>query len=92
MPIKAGGRAEAAWADQGGLGREGRGGSPCGDQLGEQRIPAVTMLDVHKKTMAVAGRASADVRLFGTIANTPEAIRSLLRKLSKSGQPLHLAY
>lgn len=37
-------------------------------------------------------QASADVRFFGTIANTPEAIRSLLRKLGKGGQPLHLAY
>ena len=43
-------------------------------------------LDVHKKTIAVAtveGRASADVRFHGTIANTPEAIRSLLRKLNR---------
>ena len=52
-------------------------------------------LDVHKKTIAVAtveGRASADVRFYGTIANTPEAIRSMLRKLGKGGQRLHLAY
>jgi transposase len=52
-------------------------------------------LDVHKKTIAVAtveARASADVRFFGTIANTPEAIRSMLRKLGKNGQQLHLAY
>ena len=52
-------------------------------------------LDVHKKTIAVAtveGRASADVRFYGTIANTPVAIRSLLRKLGKGGQRLHLAY
>ena len=37
-------------------------------------------LDVHKKTISVAtveGRASADVRFYGTIANTPVAIRSL---------------
>ncbi len=52
-------------------------------------------LDVHKKTIAVAtveGRASAGVRFHGAIANTPEAIRSLLRKLGKGGQRLHLAY
>jgi transposase len=52
-------------------------------------------LDVHKKTIAVAtveGRASAEVRFFGTIANTPEAIRSMLRKLAKGGPKLHLAY
>lgn len=52
-------------------------------------------LDVHKKTIAVAtveARASADVRFCGTIANTPEAIRSLLKKLSKDGHRLHLCY
>lgn len=52
-------------------------------------------LDVHKKTIAVTtveGRASADVRFYGTIGNTPVAIRSLLRKLGKGGQRLHLAY
>jgi len=52
-------------------------------------------LDVHKKTIAVAtveGRASAGVRFYGTIENTPVAIRSLLRKLGKGGQRLHLAY
>ncbi|MEW5963241.1 MAG: hypothetical protein AB1749_06715 [Pseudomonadota bacterium] len=46
-------------------------------------------LDVHKKTIAVAtveARVSADVRFYGTIPNTPEAIRSMLRKLAKGGQ------
>lgn len=52
-------------------------------------------LDVHKKTIAVAtveGCVSASVQFFGTIANTPAAIRSLLKKLSKGGRRLHLAY
>ena len=52
-------------------------------------------LDVHKKTIAVAtveARASADVRFYRTIANTTVAIRSLLKKLSKGEQRLHLAY
>ena len=52
-------------------------------------------LDVHKKTIAVAtvtAQASASVQFFGTIANTPEAIRSMLRKLGKGGQKLHLTY
>ena len=52
-------------------------------------------LDVHKKTIAVAtveARVSADVRFYGTIPNTPEAIRSMLRKLAKGGQRLHLTY
>jgi transposase len=49
--------------------------------------------DVHKKTIAVAtveARASADVRFYGTIPDTPDAIRSMLRKLAKGGQRLHL--
>ena len=29
---------------------------------------------------------------IGTIANTPVAIRSMLRKLGKGGQRLHVAY
>jgi lauroyl/myristoyl acyltransferase len=52
-------------------------------------------LDVHKKTLAVAtvgAQASVSVQFFGTIANTPEAIRSMLRKLGKGGQKLHLTY
>ena len=60
-----------------------------------EEITTFVGLDVHKKTIAVAtveARASADVRFVGTIANTPEAIRSLLRKLGKGGQRLHLAY
>ena len=51
--------------------------------------------DVHKKTIAVAtveALAAADVRFYGTIANTPVAIRSLLGKLAKGGQRRHLAY
>lgn len=52
-------------------------------------------LDVHKKTIAVAtvaADASASVQFYGTIPNTPEAIRSMLRKLAKGGQRLHLTY
>jgi hypothetical protein len=39
----------------------------------------------------VEGRASANVRFYGTIENTPVAIRSLLRKLANGRQKLHLA-
>lgn len=52
-------------------------------------------LDVHKKTISVAiigGGAGAAVRFYGTIENTPDAIRSLCRKLSKAGQALHYSY
>ncbi len=52
-------------------------------------------LDLHKKTISVAlveGAAGAAVRFYGTIANTPETVRTLCRKLSKDGQQLHFCY
>ena len=52
-------------------------------------------LDVHKKTISVAmveAAAGAAVRFYGTIANTPETVRSLCRKLSRDGQQLHFCY
>jgi transposase len=52
-------------------------------------------LDVHKKTIAVAlvdGAAGAAVRFFGTIANTPDTLRSLCKKLSNNNQPLQFCY
>ena len=58
-------------------------------------IPLFVGLDVHKKTIAVAladGTAGAAVRFYGTIANTPDAVRTLGKKLSKNGQQLHVCY
>jgi transposase len=52
-------------------------------------------LDVHKKTISVAlveDAAGAAVRFYGTIENTPDAIRNLCKKLSKVGQRLHCCY
>jgi transposase len=52
-------------------------------------------LDVHKKTVAVAmveASASGAVRFYGTIANTPDAVRTLCKKLSRDGQQLHFCY
>src|SRR5713101_7325759 len=52
-------------------------------------------LDLHKKTISVAlveGAAGAAVRFYGTIANTPETVRTICRKLSKDGQQLHFCY
>src|SRR5512132_222486 len=52
-------------------------------------------LDVHKKTISVAlvdAAAKADVRFYGTIANEPDALRSLCRRLSKDGRRLHFCY
>src|SRR6056297_3103452 len=52
-------------------------------------------LDVHKKTISVAmveAAAGAQVRFYGTIANTPDAVRVLCKKLSKEGQQLQFCY
>jgi transposase len=52
-------------------------------------------LDVHKKTIAVAmveGTAGANVRFYGTIANTPDALRTLCKKLSNDGGRLTFCY
>ena len=52
-------------------------------------------LDVHKKTISVAmveAAAGAEVRFYGTVANTPETVRRLCSKLSQDGQQLHFCY
>src|ERR1700720_1196675 len=52
-------------------------------------------LDVQKKTISVAvveAAAGAVVRFYGTIANAPDSVRTLCRKLSKDGQQLHFCY
>ena len=52
-------------------------------------------LDVHKKTISVAtaeGSAGAAVQFYGTLANTPDSLRTLCRKLSRDGQQLHFCY
>ena len=52
-------------------------------------------LDVHKKTISVAlveGAAGASVRFYGTIANTPDSVRTLCMKLSRDGQQLYFCY
>lgn len=51
-------------------------------------------LDVHKETIAVAV-AEADggeVRYFGEIGNTPEAIQKLVSQLRKGGAQLSFCY
>ena len=52
-------------------------------------------LDVHKKTISVAlveAAAGAEVRFYGTIANTPDTVGGLCRKLSKGDRQLHFCY
>ncbi len=52
-------------------------------------------LDVHKETIAVALAAAGErgeVREYGTIANTPAALKALADKLAKSGAALRFCY
>jgi transposase len=52
-------------------------------------------LDVHKETIAVALAAAGkrgEVREYGTIANTPGALKALADKLAKSGAALRFCY
>ena len=51
-------------------------------------------LDVHKKTIAVAVADSKtpEVRYYGEIPNTIEALRRLTQKLSEEGAELHFVY
>ena len=52
-------------------------------------------LDVHKETIAVALAAAdkrGEVREYGTIANTPAALKALASKLARSGATLYFCY
>lgn len=51
-------------------------------------------LDVHKETIAVsvAEAQGGEVRYFGEIANTPEAIEKLIKQLRKGGATLSFCY
>src|SRR3954453_16043894 len=52
-------------------------------------------LDVHKETIAVAlaeGGKRGEVLDYGTIANTPTALKALTSKLAKSGAALRFCY
>jgi transposase len=52
-------------------------------------------LDVHKRTIAVATApdvAGTLCTFYGTIANTPDALRRLCKKLAADGTALHFCY
>jgi transposase len=50
-------------------------------------------LDVHKDTIAVAvADAGGEVRYFGEITNTPEAMAKLVGQLRKGGARLSFCY
>lgn len=57
--------------------------------------PTLFVLGVDKKAISVAlvhAVAGAEVRYYGTIANTPDTVRGPTKKLSKNRQHLHLFY
>jgi hypothetical protein len=52
-------------------------------------------LDVHKETIAVAlaeAGKRGEVRAYGTVANTPAAVKGLASKLARPGAPLGFCY
>ncbi|MBV9372379.1 MAG: IS110 family transposase, partial [Alphaproteobacteria bacterium] len=52
-------------------------------------------LDVHKETIAAAvadGDGAREARFHGTMANTPEAVRRLVARLSAPGAALKFCY
>src|SRR5215217_9176629 len=74
-------------------------GSPAPSLMHRRRVMEEPItyvgLDVHKETIAVtlatAGKRG-EVREYGTIANTPAALKALASKLAKSGATLHFCY
>ena len=58
------------------------------------RIKFVGM-DVHQKSISIAladDSPDGEMRLYGTIKNTPEAIDKLIRTLASTGAELHFVY
>lgn len=51
-------------------------------------------MDVHKESVeiALAEGASQEIRRYGKIGGTREAMRKALRKLVSLGKPLHFCY
>ena len=52
-------------------------------------------MDVHQKTISIAiadDGPTGEVRLYGRIKNTAEAIDKVLRKLVSTGAELHFVY
>src|SRR3954447_4634258 len=74
-------------------------GSPAPSLMHRRRVMAELItyvgLDVHKETIAVTLAAAGkrgEIRNYGTIANTPTALKALVGKLAKSGSTLRFCY
>ncbi len=61
--------------------------------MGKNHRTKFVGMDVHQKSISIAladDGPDGEVRLYGTIKNTPEAIEKLIRKLVSTGAELHL--
>jgi transposase len=63
--------------------------------MGKNLRTKFVSMDVHQKSISIAladDGPDGDVRLYGTIKNTIEAIDRLIRKLVSTGAELHFVY
>jgi transposase len=63
--------------------------------MGKNHHTKFVGMDVHQQSISIAladDGPEGEVRLYGTINNTPEAIEKLIRKLVSSGAELHFVY
>ncbi|MGI9536062.1 MAG: IS110 family transposase, partial [Desulfocapsaceae bacterium] len=63
--------------------------------MGKNHRTKFVGMDVHQKTISIAiadDGPDGDVRLYGKINNTPEAIDKVIRKLVSTGAELHFVY
>ncbi|MGI9571317.1 MAG: IS110 family transposase, partial [Desulfobulbia bacterium] len=63
--------------------------------MGKNHRTKFVGMDVHQKSISIAiadDGPDGEVRLYGKINNTPEAIDKLIRKLVSTGSQLHFVY
>ena len=63
--------------------------------MGKNQRTKFVGMDVHQKTISIAiadDGPEGEVRLYGTIKNTPEAIDKVVRTLVSTGAELHFVY
>jgi transposase len=68
---------------------------PHAQETDQMNFNAYLGLDVHKNTIAVAvadASRTGDVRFYGEIGNTPDAVSALLKKLGNRYERMHCVY